>query len=104
MAEVKAVFYLPVRDNDGRDLSNEIEEVLRRIYLLSGGWTRIGLFRGTFRMKDGSQSIDECQVYAAKIDEVDIGVVEGILRDFKSGTTQESIYLEIQRDVDFRFV
>ena len=30
--------------------------------------------------------------------------LEQVLRDFKSRTLQEAIYLEIQRDVDVRFM
>jgi len=33
MAEVKAVFYLPLRDNDSRDLTAEAEAVKTELYL-----------------------------------------------------------------------
>jgi len=33
MANVKAVFYLPLRDNDGHDLSSEIAEAQAGLFL-----------------------------------------------------------------------
>lgn len=33
MSQVKAVFYLPLRDNDGRDLTTEAEAVKTELYV-----------------------------------------------------------------------
>jgi hypothetical protein len=51
---VKAIFYLPVRDNDGRRLTVEIEQAASEVYSRFGGWTLLGYYKGTFRMADGS--------------------------------------------------
>ncbi len=55
-------------------------------------------------MADGTQSLDESAAYVVVCDESQIDELEQLLRDFKSTTSQESIYLEIQRDVEIRFV
>ena len=39
MSEVKALFYLPLRDSDGRELRVEIEELLAELYVRFAGWT-----------------------------------------------------------------
>jgi ribosomal protein S21 len=38
------------------------------------------------------------------LDESRVPELEQVLREFKAKTTQEAIYLEIQRDVDVRFI
>ncbi len=100
----KATFFLPLLDNDGRDLSAEQQEVRKRLFDLFDGWTLIGYFEGAFRMSDGSQSLDRSAAYMAVVDESRIDELEGVLRAFKAKTLQEAIYLEIQRGVEFRFL
>lgn len=104
MARVKAMFYLPLRDNDGADLTDEGDAVKLQVFALFGGWTFLGYVKGAFRMADGSESFDELAAYAVALEESRIGELERVLRDFKNNTTQEAIYLEIQRDVDVRFI
>jgi hypothetical protein len=104
MAEVKALFFLPETDNDGRNLKGEIEEVRQAVFALCDGWTFLGYVKGAFRMSDGSQALDESQAYVVMIEESDIPLLEQILRDFKQKTRQEAIYLEIQHLVDIRFI
>jgi lipid A disaccharide synthetase len=104
MAKIKALFYLPLRDNDGRDLSAETEEVRTELYVRFVGWTFLGYIKGAYRMASGNQSVDESGAYVVVLDESRVGELEQVLRDFKAKTTQEAIYLEIQRDVDVRFI
>ena len=104
MAIVKAMFFLPIQDNDGRDLAEEIEDTLDRVYSQFGAWTWQGNVRGTFRMADGSRSDDTNAAYMIFLDEDRISELEQVLRDFKARTTQEAILLEIQRDVELRLI
>lgn len=104
MAKVKALFYLPLKDNDGRDLGVEIEDVRTELYVRFVGWTFFGYVKGAYRMADGSQALDESGAYVVVLDETRIPELEQILRDFKGKTLQEAIYLEIQRDVDVRLL
>lgn len=104
MPEVQALFFLPVADNDGQKLTKEIREARDRVYSLCDGWTFLGGIVGAFKMSDGSRSIDKSHAYMVLIDEVDIPVLEEILRDFKSQAKQEAIYLEIRRNIDVRFI
>src|SRR5438132_14184378 len=104
MARVKALFYIPFRDNDGRDLTAEIEDLQTELYLRFVGWTFLGYVKGAFRMADGTQALDESGAYVVVLEEVRVPELEQVLRDFKSKTLQEAIYLEIQRDVDVRFI
>lgn len=103
MARVKAVFYLPLRDNDGRDLGEEIDLVLAEVFERFGGWTLQGEVSGAYRMSDGSQSLDRNLSCAVVLDEVDRDELEAILRRFRAKTLQEEVYLEIQR-VEVRFI
>jgi hypothetical protein len=104
MAQVRAVFYLPLRDNDGRDLTAEAEAVKTELFVRFAGWTFLGYVKGSFRMADGTKSLDESAAYMIVIDDGRLGELEQILRDFKNKTLQEAIYLEIQRDIDVRFI
>jgi hypothetical protein len=104
MARVKALFYLPLKDNDGRDLSAEIDDLRMELYVRFVGWTFQGYVTGDYRMTDGAQSLDENAAYVVILEEPRVAEIEEVLRDFKSKTLQEFIYLEIQHDVDVRFI
>jgi hypothetical protein len=104
MAVVKAVFLLPVQDNDGSDLTAAIDEVRNRLFALFGGWTLEGSVSGSFRMPDGSEKIDVCAKHMVFLDESRLPELEQVLRDFKAKTTQAAIYLEVQRDAEIRLL
>jgi hypothetical protein len=93
-----------LRDNDGRDLAAEAEEVKTELFVRFAGWTFLGYVKGAFRMADGTQSLDESAAYMVTLDEGRLGELEQVLREFKKKTSQEAIYLEIQRDIDVRFI
>ena len=101
---VKVVFYLPLKDNDGRDLSREIEEAEAELFVLFGAWTLHGYIKGSYQMASGLAVIDESAWYSVVIEESQISDVESVLRSFKEKTTQEAIYFEIQRDIDMRYI
>ncbi len=48
MAKVKALFYIPLRDNDGRSLTTETEDLQAELYLRFVGWTFLGYVKGAF--------------------------------------------------------
>src|SRR5215471_9685001 len=100
MGRVKAVFYIPLKDNDGRDLSVETDELRVELYVRFVGWTFLGYVKGAYRMADGSRALDESGAYVVVLEESRVPELEQVLRDFKAKTLQEAIYLEIQRDVD----
>jgi hypothetical protein len=104
MAEVKALFYLPLHDNDGRDLIEEIVALQDELFVRFAGWTLQGYVKGAYRMADGTQALDESAAYIVVLDEARVGELEQLLRDFKHKTLQETLYLEIHRDVDVRFI
>lgn len=104
MAQVKAVFYVPIKDNDGRSLKAEIVDLESELFLTFVGWTSLGMVKGAWRMADGTQSLDDSEAYALILDESRLSELEEILLSFKNKTTQEAIYLEIHRNVEIRFV
>src|SRR5262245_55126546 len=104
MAKVKVVFYLPLKDNDGRVLAAEIKEVEAELFVHFVGWTFLGYIKGAYRMADQTCALDESGAYTVALDESRIGEVEQILRDFKTKTKQEAIYLEIQSAIEIRFI
>jgi hypothetical protein len=104
MAKVKALFYVPLRDNDGRDLIVEIADLQLDLYSRFVGWTSLGYVKGACRMADGSQAIDESEAFAVVFDEARLPELEQVLLAFKGKTLQEAIYLEVQHNVDVRFL
>lgn len=104
MAQVKALFYLPMKDNDGRDLALEIEDLRTELYVQSVGWTFMGYVKGAYRMDDGTQALDESEAYVVILDEARVPELGQALREFKGKTLQEAICLEIQKDFEVRFV
>jgi len=104
MAQVKLVFFLPILDNDGRNLSEERSDAKDDLYLQFVAWTRLGIVQGAYRMADGAKKLDDHHAYAVLLDEMLIPNVEDVLRRFKSKTLQEAIYLEVQYHVDMRLI
>jgi len=104
MTRVKVTFLLPVKDNQGHDLTADIEETVREIYDRFKGWTSEGYVRGAFRMPDGTQSQDLCAKYFVVLDdESRLDELKEVLVAFKKKAAQEAIYVEIQR-VDVLFL
>ena|SRR5216683_4265087 len=104
MANVKAVFLVPILDNDGRSLAGEILQARAGLWKQFSAYTFEGQTEGVFRMADGSQAIDVHERYSLILDELRLAELETVLRDFKSKTLLESIYLEIQRGVELRLI
>jgi hypothetical protein len=104
MALVKATFYLPVQDNDGSDLASDIAEVENDCFVAFGGWTLSGYFKGTWRMEGGVCHVDTSAVYMVVLDASQLVELEAILLRFKGKTTQEKLYLEVEHNVDVRFL
>lgn len=104
-AQVKVTFYLPVKDNDGRDLGLEIGEVEDACYQAFGAWTFVGYIRGAWRMqRSGTRRIETSAVYSIVVTEARVAEIEAILRTFKRKTTQEAIYMELAPQVETRFL
>ena len=104
MKRVKATFFLPLRDNDGRDLSREIGEVEDECFLVFGAWTLAGYFKGVWRMEGGEQRIDTSAAYMLVLPENQLDDLVEILGRFKAKTDQEAIYLEVEHDIDLRLI
>jgi hypothetical protein len=101
---VKVVFYLPLKDNDGRSLKQDIEDLEMELYLHFVGWTSLGLVRGAYRMASGVRVIDTCEAYAVGLDPERISELEQVVQEFKRKTSQEAIYLEVHWNVEIRFI
>jgi hypothetical protein len=104
MGDIKATFLLPVRDNDGRDLADEIQNVRLQLWLRFFAYTSEGQVQGVFQMADGSQASDFSEKIWVIIEESRVPDLEGMLRDFKSRTLQEKIFLEIAHHVEIRLI
>jgi hypothetical protein len=104
VAQVKMVFYLPLRDNDGRELRAEIAETEMELVTRFGGWTLIAVVKGMYMMADKTPVHDESNAYAVVTDDSRIAEVESLLKAFKAKTTQEAIYFEVQYNTDVRFL
>src|SRR5690348_10939376 len=103
MAQVKVVFYLPLQDNDGRDLKPEITAAETELYSLFGTWSNVGFVKGAWRMADGSLSLDDSQAYSLMLEEARFPELKQVLVNFKNKTSQEAIYYEIHRNVEVGF-
>ena len=96
MAQVKVRFYLPLRDNDGRELRTEIDEVAMELVTRFGGWTLIAVVKGAYLMADKTPVHDESNAYEVVTDESRVSEIKALLLAFKAKTTQEAIYFEVQ--------
>jgi hypothetical protein len=104
MAKVKATFFLPLRDNDGRDLRPEIRGAEVELYSAFVGFTRMGVVTGAYVMTDGTRSDDELMSYFLMLDEERIPELREVLTRFKGKTTQEAIYFELQYNTVIDFI
>jgi hypothetical protein len=104
MPQVKALFYVPLKDNDGRSLRTEIEALRAELFIRFLAWSFLGYVTGAYRMADGTQALDVNASYMVVLDEALIPELEEVLREFKSQTLQEAIYLEVQRNVEVRLI
>jgi len=101
---IKATFFLPQKDNDGRDLTSELDTVQEECFVAFGGWTLMGYFKGVWRMETGVRQTDVSAAYMVILEEEDLPLLEAILKRFKVKTTQEAIFLEVVTDVDIRLL
>ena len=67
MGQVKVVFYLPLRDNDGRELRAEIDAVELELIARFGGWTLTGVVKGMYEMADKTPVFDECNAMPSSL-------------------------------------
>ncbi|GEM_PF-4722624 len=103
MAKVKATFFLPLNDNDGRSLRAEIRAVEDALLNSFPGYTKTAPVSGIYRMADGTKVKDRCRSYFIWIEEEQLDQLKEIVRTFKAATTQEAIYFDVlyNSDVDF---
>src|SRR5262245_21263527 len=59
MAKVKATFFVPLIDNDGRALDDEIDALEMELHVHFVGWTLLGYVRGGYQMADGTRRLDD---------------------------------------------
>ena len=104
MRQVKALFYIPIKDNDGTYLVDERVDLELELYFLFDGWSFMGIVRGAYRMEDGTRAIDDHRAYSIFMNESSLPELEVTLRTFKAKTTQEAIYLEVQYNVEMRLL
>ena len=104
MEKVKAVFYLPKLDNNGRSLKTEIKELEMELTLRFAGWTCQGYVTGHYRMADGSSAKDVNASYFVIMEKARIDELKELLHGFIKKMQQEAIYLEIQKEVEFYLV
>ncbi len=104
MKHVKATYYLPLADNDGRSLAAEIAEVEDAVFDSFGSWTLSGFFKGVWRMESGERKFDTSAVYVVILERSQVEKLRAILMRFKQKTVQEAIYLEILEGVELTLV
>jgi hypothetical protein len=74
------------------------------LYLRFDGWSSLGYVQGAYRLADSTPSLDVSESYVVILDESRVPELVSLLRDFKSKTLQEAIYLEILRDIEVHFI
>jgi hypothetical protein len=95
MPRVKAIFYLPHKDNSGRDVQAEINEVEENVLSEFNGWSMTGVIKGVYMMSDKTPAYDLSNAYEVVLEEERLPALEAILLQFKAKTAQEAIYLEV---------
>ena len=104
MAKAKFVFFVPVKDNNGRPLQAEIDDLEMEMTIRFVGWTFQGYVRGFYRMADGTASMDISASYFVTMERPRESELVEVLRVFLSKTFQEALYLEIHENIEFRFI
>ena len=104
MAKAKFVFFVPVRDNNGRPLQAEIDDLEMDMTIRFVGWTFQGYVRGFYRMADGTASMDVSASYFVTMERSRFDELIHVLQDFINKTLQEALYLEIHDNIEFLFV
>ena len=104
MAKVKVVFFVPLLDNDGRDLAHETSDLQVEIFDTFVAFTRSGLVTGAYLMADGRRADDELWSYFVVLEEERVSELREIIARFKAKTTQEWIYFELQYNTFIKFV
>lgn len=89
MSQAKATFLLPLQDNDGRSLRQEIKMVRTEMFNRFFGWTREGMVRGAYRMETGEMALDASARYFVIVDESRLTQVEEVLLLFKAMASQQ---------------
>jgi hypothetical protein len=104
---IRVKVLLPIEDNDGSDLMPLIEKFEEAVYLKFGGLSHYeSYFRqsdGKWRMETGECKNDICREYVLAIKKSQLSAFKGIVTDFKSETTQEAIFVEIDEKIDIQF-
>jgi hypothetical protein len=104
MAKVKFVFFVPVKDNNGRPLQAEIDDLEMDLTIRFVGWTFQGYVRGFYRMADGTPCMDVSASYFISSERSRLDELVGVLQTFINKTLQEALYLEIHENIEFRFI
>jgi len=99
------VFLIPQRDNDGRHLKDEIICLKHDLIKGFGGFTQQEGIEGWWVSADRQLYHDKGQIaFFVVMEEEQIPALERVLLEFKRHTLQKSIYLEINRSVEERFL
>ncbi len=104
MKTIRAIFLLPIKDNDGSALDQQVTSVQDALLVAFGGYTDLGFVKGSWRMREGEVSLDILARYCVTLEAGRLDELRAILQRFKTSTSQEFIYLEIQRDVDVELI
>ena len=112
---VKITFLIPLADNDGRDLRDEIALLDADLANAVGGYTKhpaTGAWAGTVDHRGTGVHFDNSWAYFVTLDgrcdadqpQRELDRLLRCVRWFKDRTFQESIYLDICRNVEVRFI
>ena len=89
MAIVKATFFLPVRDNDGRSLRAGIQSVEDSLLFALKGYTRTKRLGGEIDPSDATPVGKQYLGYWVWIDEEKLDRLKEILLNFEPGSLQQ---------------
>lgn len=92
---VKYLLLVPTKFNDGADVPGSIFlELQDQLFANFDGWTVEGRVTGAYRMKDGSQAIDDSIVYWIVIRAGQEKTLRGLVAALAKKLGQESMFLE----------
>ena len=112
---IKVCFLIPLADNDGRDLRDEIALLDADLANAVGGYTKhpaTGAWKGTLDHRGKGVHYDNSWAYFVTLPEKgvmpmfvhgELSKLLRCLREFKARTLQECIYLDICHNVEVRF-
>lgn len=93
--KIKFILLVPLRYNDGTDVSaTTLRSIDDDLFVFAGGYTIAGEVEGAWKMDDGTKQVDRCVQYWVVIDDDQTEELKILVSELARLLGQEAMYLE----------